>query len=94
MKYQFSDFNFSSYGWLYLQYTGDTPGLSCVSPTQKKSFKSGQITEKMHNELKRLKNQFSGFCQLWCILYSKLIKKLTNFEYKNEYISETKKSEN
>ena len=45
MKNQFSDFYFSSYCWLYLQFTGDSPGFSSVFPT-KKSFKGGKIYRK------------------------------------------------
>ena len=43
LKNQFSNFYFLSYGWLYLQFTGDTPWLPSLSPTKKKSFISGQI---------------------------------------------------
>ena len=39
-------FWFSIYSSLYLQFTGDIPGFSSVSPTKKKSFKSGQIYRK------------------------------------------------
>ena len=53
---------FSSYGWWYLKFTGDTPGLFKWVSNQKKSrSKMVKLTEKMSNELKRLKNQFSDF---------------------------------
>ena len=35
-----------SYGSLYLQFTGDSPGFSSVSATEKKLFRSGQIYRK------------------------------------------------
>ena len=35
MKNQFYDLYFLSYGQLYLQFIGDTPGLSSASPTKK-----------------------------------------------------------
>ena len=37
-------FLFLSYGWLYLQFAGNTPGFSIASPIKdKNSFKTGQI---------------------------------------------------
>ena len=51
-------FLFMSCGWLYLQFTGDAPGYSSVLPSKKKVVK---CKEKMHNELKRLKNPFSYY---------------------------------
>ena len=36
MKYQFSYFYFFSYGRLDLQFTGDTPEFTSVTPNQKK----------------------------------------------------------
>ena len=47
MNNKCSNFYFSSYDWLYLQFYGDTSDFSSVSPTKKKtSFKSGQIYRK------------------------------------------------
>ena len=43
---QFSDFYILGYDWLYLQFTGDTPGFSTVSPTKKKVVQNDQIYRK------------------------------------------------
>ena len=48
MKNQFSDLYFSKHGWLYLQFTGDTPGFSNVSPTITK-----KVVQKWSNLQKR-----------------------------------------
>ena len=62
----------------------------------KKSFKRGQIYIKdaqcaETNEKSILRFLFF---QLWSILYSKLIEKWTNFEYKNDHNSKTKNRKN
>ena len=68
---------------------GDTAGFSSVSPTKKKSFKSGQIYSKdaklAEPNQKSIISYFQFlFSEIWSILYSKLIEKLNNFEYKND----------
>ena len=91
MKNQFSDFYFFSYGWLYLQFTGETPDFQvCHQP--KKSFKGGQIYrkyEQLAETNEKLIFRFL-FYKLWSILYSKLIEKFLNIEYKNDHIWKTK----
>ena len=41
--------------------TGDTPGFSSVSATEKNRSEVVKFTGKMRNELKRMKNQYSDF---------------------------------
>ena len=97
--FDLSDYYSPSYVWLYLQFTGDTPGFSSVSPTKKMSAKSGQIYRKdaQWSEMNG-KSIFWFlrflFFELLSILYSKFIDKLTNFEYKNDHISKTKYRKN
>ena len=55
---------------VYLQFTGDTPGFSSVSPTKNKSHsKVVKFTEKMRHELKRVENQFSDFCDIYFLSF-------------------------
>ena len=67
---------------------------------QKKSrSKVVKFTGKMHNELKRMINQFSDLYDFYFLTYgkffnSKFIEQLTNFEYKNYHISKTKNQKN
>ena len=83
---------FSSYGWWYLKFTGDTPGLFKWVSNQKKSrSKMVKLTEKMSNELKRLKNQFSDFFftygrfwtkkidQFWALSELRIYRQITQF---------------
>ena len=64
------------------------PGFSSVSPTKKKiRSKVVKFTEKIRNELKRIKINFQYlhflFFESWSILYSTVI------EYNSEYNSDT-----
>ena len=74
---EFSDFYFSSYGWLYLQFTSVSPQFSSVSPTKKKMrSKVAKFTGKIRIALKRIFfHHFFVFVRLlvfkiWSILYS------------------------
>ena len=70
----------------------------CHQP-KKKLFISGQIYKKDKQWAKTNEKSFLWFlfCELWSILYTKFIEKITNFEYKKDHISKIKnlqKSEN
>ena len=61
MENEFSDFYFSSYDCLYLQFYGDTADFPSVSLTKNRDSNLQEFTGKVRNMLKRMKNQFSDF---------------------------------
>ena len=48
-----------------------TPGFSSASPTKKNRSKVVKLTENMWYELKRMKHQFSDFCDFYFLISSK-----------------------
>ena len=75
MKNKLSDFYYLSYGWLYLQFTGDTPSFLSVSPTKKNFFpKWPNLHESCAMCWNEWKVNFSifnfwGMIDIWLILY-------------------------
>ena len=84
-----------SYGWLYLWFTGGTPGFSSVSPTKKKTFKSGQIYSK---DAQWAETDFPFFTifSFWHMVVSvlRIGQFSVNFEYKIDHISKNKNRKN
>ena len=87
MKNHFSIFKFLSYGWLCLQFTGDTRIFKCVTDYNKKnmSFINGQIYRKYAQWAETNEKSIFWFLffEILYFLYSKLVNFSMNSKNKN-----------